>query len=73
MADEVDLANTLFEDRRAVEIKAISRMLERTNPSVECVDCGEDIDAARRKALPSAVRCMRCQEEAETRHRLYRN
>lgn len=26
-----------------------------------CADCGEDIGAARRAALPSATRCVTCQ------------
>jgi phage/conjugal plasmid C-4 type zinc finger TraR family protein len=33
----------------------------------DCTDCGEDIEAARRVALPSAVRCVRCQERFERR------
>lgn len=31
----------------------------------ECVECGEDIPAARRAALPSATRCIDCQEQHE--------
>ncbi|MFT3718335.1 TraR/DksA family transcriptional regulator [Pseudorhodoferax sp.] len=30
-----------------------------------CEDCGEDIDAARLRAQPSALRCIRCQSAAE--------
>lgn len=32
---------------------------------VDCVDCGEPIDIARRMALPSARRCITCQEARE--------
>lgn len=31
----------------------------------DCVDCGRAILAARRAALPSAVRCIGCQEQHE--------
>lgn len=31
----------------------------------ECVDCGETIAAARKKAMPSATRCVDCQEQQE--------
>ncbi len=30
-----------------------------------CADCNEEIPAARRRALPSAVRCVECQAWAE--------
>lgn len=32
-----------------------------------CHGCGEEIEAARRAALPSATRCLRCQEVFERR------
>lgn len=32
-----------------------------------CVDCGDEIGADRRKALPSAVRCIGCQGLFERR------
>lgn len=28
---------------------------------LDCEDCGEEIPEARRKALPSAIRCIKCQ------------
>ena len=30
-----------------------------------CMDCGEEIEAERLAALPSASRCLRCQQRAE--------
>ena len=30
-----------------------------------CIDCGEDIPAARLQAQPFAIRCVECQERAE--------
>lgn len=32
---------------------------------VECVCCGEVIAAARKQAMPSATRCIDCQEQLE--------
>lgn len=33
--------------------------------SDECVECGDEIPAARRQALPSAERCIACQSRLE--------
>ncbi|MBW2607716.1 MAG: TraR/DksA C4-type zinc finger protein [Deltaproteobacteria bacterium] len=35
------------------------------NETIECIDCGEDIPAARRKAAPGCERCIYCQEVYE--------
>jgi DnaK suppressor protein len=32
-----------------------------------CVDCGEEIDAARLKALPYTPLCLKCQQKRENR------
>jgi phage/conjugal plasmid C-4 type zinc finger TraR family protein len=37
--------------------------------SEDCADCGEPIGAARRAALPSATRCIGCQDALERRQR----
>ncbi len=73
MADDVDRANDLYEDRRNVEIKSISRALERKNFKGECIECGEDIEQERLAVLPSAARCMTCQTTIERNVKLYRN
>jgi len=36
-----------------------------------CCDCGEEIESARLKALPCAVRCVDCQGKKERRERLH--
>lgn len=33
-----------------------------------CMDCGIDIDLARLDAMPTAKRCIRCQESFEKQH-----
>ena len=42
---------------------ALARMREDTYG--ECVDCGDEIDEKRLMALPTAARCMSCQEAHE--------
>lgn len=34
---------------------------------IHCVDCGEEIPAGRRKAVPGVRRCVACQAEADGR------
>ena len=33
----------------------------------QCIDCGDQIDPARLEAMPTAVRCLRCQSKWEFR------
>lgn len=33
-----------------------------------CIDCGTDIPFARLRALPSALRCLACEEKFERSH-----
>ena len=43
-------------DRRNANAKSLEQPGQ-----AECEDCGEDIPEDRRKAVPSAIRCIRCQ------------
>jgi DnaK suppressor protein len=43
---------------------ALQRLAEGTYGS--CLDCGDDIAAARLRALPFAVRCKTCEETSES-------
>ncbi|MCZ7861694.1 TraR/DksA C4-type zinc finger protein [Agrobacterium salinitolerans] len=72
MADEVDRANDISEDHRTVSIRSISRQLERKNTSIECEDCGNEIDPKRRAAYPSATLCIGCKETEERNARIHR-
>lgn len=51
----------------------LERMRARSGPTGEsaadCVDCGEPIPEARRKALPGVKLCIDCQEERDARFR----
>ena len=73
MADEVDHANKLTDDRNVVEIRTIQRSLQQKNETGLCIDCEEDIESERLAALPSARRCISCQESMERNSRIYRH
>ncbi len=59
--DQADLSRDVGE-LRAIEA-ARGRLKEGTYG--ECVQCGRDIDYARLRANPSAVRCIDCQRQHE--------
>lgn len=65
-ADEGQLAETLY---RAAALAAVGKAPAAAQVveggRVVCADCGRPIPAARLAALPGAVRCRECQEEAE--------
>lgn len=62
--DEIDIAQEISEQRQNDYIASIRRSLEKEG-SDECVDCGEPIPAGRRRAMPNAERCVKCQEVFE--------
>lgn len=57
---DVELAEKRVEDEKQQMIKHAQASLVPT-AEAECIDCGEPISAARKKVLPSAKTCMRCQ------------
>jgi RNA polymerase-binding transcription factor DksA len=65
---------TLFADLEQADVTrdlAEFRALEAARQRLKdggygiCIDCGSDIDFARLKAFPVAVRCIQCQERHE--------
>ncbi len=62
--DVVDEAAVLIEAERAEGVARAQRALAGAG-GAHCATCGDEIAARRRAALPSAVRCARCQEETE--------
>ena len=71
MTDQLDEAQALEQRERD---DCIARATGRTKgPGAEhCAVCGEPIDEARRKAMPSATRCVDCQESRERWARSHR-
>ncbi len=71
MSDEIDVAQERDQCFRERAI-ASARAGVAGEGSEDCEDCGAPIDTARRRAMPSATRCVGCQESAERRRRRQR-
>ena len=63
--DDIDFANETMEQVQADALNAWRRKQVSGPGSSVCIDCEEDIPEARRKAQPSCVRCIDCQDEFE--------
>lgn len=71
MTDQLDEAQALEQRERDDCIaRAAGRIKGRG--ATHCVVCGEPIDEARRSAMPSATRCIDCQEGRERWDRSHR-
>lgn len=60
--DDADKATDLEEARTASLMAKIAKELSAVNDNIYCEDCESEIPAARRRAMPNATRCIRCQE-----------
>ena len=72
MADNIDTAQAHAERMTAQAIThhmAAQQRQMMTVGTAECVECGEEIPASRRAALPYATRCIDCQSIVEHRGR----
>ncbi len=69
--DVVDIAADVIERTRAAGIARTAEALAEPG-SAECAGCGDEIEPARRAALPSARRCISCQGRVERRDRTRR-
>jgi phage/conjugal plasmid C-4 type zinc finger TraR family protein len=68
LADEIDRAQANDEFFRELALKGRQTpgSENRTASGAEaCLDCGEPIPEARRRAVPGCVRCVACQGEQE--------
>jgi len=68
--DEIDLANEIEQARVYRSLVAIKKEISEINEDIYCIDCDEEIDEERRQILPSAKRCLRCQQQWEKMHRV---
>ena len=70
MADQIDTAQamaTLINDIALSRHLAAQRAHDHVIGTAECIECGEEIPASRRAALPYTARCVDCQSIAEQR------
>lgn len=72
MADDVDRASELEEARVLKSLGAITREITDFSASIDCIDCGDEIDEDRRRCMPSAKRCFLCQNLYERPRRVRR-
>ena len=61
MSDMADRADIEIEREKQRELNRIAQSLEECG-TIYCVDCGIKIPEARRKVMPSAKRCMDCED-----------
>ncbi len=64
--DTIDQAQAA-EQRARDKAIAEARAQTAANGTTDCVDCGEEIPAARKQAYPSATRCVACQQKEEAK------
>ena len=63
MTDIVDLANRQIQQMLDVSLRRI--YTAPANSIYECVDCDKPIGEKRKQFMPSATRCIPCQNEHE--------
>lgn len=64
MPDVFDVAQANEERSRDIALSKVVGALKGQGRE-DCEDCGEDIPDERRKAVPSATRCIGCQQRFE--------
>lgn len=57
----IEQAEAMVALERDASVASIRAQLRATGTAA-CTDCGDDIEPARRRALPSAHRCADCQK-----------
>jgi phage/conjugal plasmid C-4 type zinc finger TraR family protein len=66
--DDGDRGQRITEKLRAWAVDMqLQRPRERGQSLRQCIDCGEAIEEARRKAQPGCKRCVECQASYEKR------
>lgn len=71
MADEIDMVTDAILDAPGIRAAAIQASLQGDGQE-ECEDCLAVIPAARRAAIPNAIRCAPCQQVSEAKGRVWR-
>lgn len=70
MSDIVDRAQEQEERFRMQALARVRRCGAGSASASRCVDCGDEIGAARRAAVPGAQRCVQCARIVERYGRL---
>ena len=73
MGDAIDRAQDIAMMHQEITRQQILQGMARKSSVIpvstcsECIDCGEEINPARRQAMPEAMRCIQCQTDYERR------
>jgi phage/conjugal plasmid C-4 type zinc finger TraR family protein len=68
--DTIDAASELEELQRQAAIQA-HRIDRNAVSATHCDECGDEIEEARRRAVPGCRMCASCQADAEKRGKLW--
>lgn len=73
VSDVIDTANAHYDIWLQAHIKqqTHSHAISIQSDCSDCIECGDDIGAVRRRALPHATRCIDCQTRLENRRKTY--
>lgn len=72
MADKADIAGDLIEQSLEATLASRRHQVAHTSTDPYCEECGEEIPAQRRRALPGCPTCVDCQQLLEADKRNYR-
>lgn len=67
MADFIDESQALEELSLSISLSKIQRIDPNAVSAEECDDCGNEIPAPRRAAMPGCRLCIDCKDHAERR------
>lgn len=70
--DDVDRANEIEAALIQRGLRKIHNELREVSTEINCIECDEEIDEERRKLVPNAIRCFRCQDLYERPRRVKR-
>jgi len=72
MADKADIAGDYIEQSLELALENQRKQARGTSEDPYCEECGTEIPAKRREALPGCPTCVDCQQLLEAKTRNYR-
>ncbi len=72
MADKADIAGDYIEQSLELALENQRKQAPANSTDPYCEECGEEIPAKRREALPGCATCVDCQQMVEVKTRNYR-
>lgn len=72
MADKADVAGEYIERELEMALAKHQNQPTRVGTDPDCEECGEEIPAKRREALPGCATCVDCQQALEHHNKSFR-